>query len=385
MRRTLSVLPRISNSSAGQRRGYARVVGGIINQARPPAPTPQTTFTATSVKRKPDSWAHQGSHDITSKGNDSTGREPFHLDISKPPQTQHTDFRTVEEPPKLRPVQILYEYLQRAVSERAELVQSPSLRQLMHDLDNNANVEIPHVLQNGNTGSPALSLNEIAESVVTIAHILPPSQSNGTGEVILCSGFAILDGSLIATCTHPFFQINAHCKSYDAREQQANLSQAKTVIITNSGEILPITRLESHLVMSDVVLLQIPKDRALVPLKVSPYPCPAGNPIQVYNLHETALERDDRAKVKWSWRESEITLYQDRAGREAATGSYDELNTLLFDTVPSAGSSGGPILDRETKAVVGIVRGSEVSYAVRKERGFGTPAESLFNVFKLET
>lgn len=380
-------------------RNYARVVGGMINSPPPPAPSHQPSFNTVQVGQKTNRKDKESRSDVVQtigellagKAVKTKKPDPFSFDISRPPADKLSgEFRTVKEPPKLRPDHDLYEYLTSQVINSTKIQDSPDLRHFLGDLNAKANVELPQVLKNGNAGSPALSLDEISQSIVTIAHILPPpANSKKNGEVILSSGFAILDGSLIATCTHPLHQVNALCRSYDANEQQANLSRARSVAITSNGTILPISDIASHLVMSDIVLFKISTATSLAPLKISPYPCPAGNPILVYNLNNMSLSASSTDQLKepkasWSWTDSEITLYQDRAGREAATGSYDELNTLLFNTVPQPGSSGGPIIDRETKAVVGITRGSEISYAVRKERGFGTPAESLFNVFKLD-
>lgn len=361
----------------------------MINSPPPPAPSPHTKFNTVHVGKKrdvarSDKASESPLEDLFRKKYDKSPAEPFTLDISQSPKSASVlapdEFRTVHEPPRLSPSQALYDFLMNHISRST---QSLCLQDMLNDLNAKANVEIPSVLKNGNAGSPDHSLNEISGSIVTIAHVLPASDNGKRGEVILSSGFAILDGSLIATCAHPLHQINAHCRSYDANEQLSNMKRTRTVIITNSGDIIPVISVASHLVMSDILLLNIPEANKLQPLRVSPYPCPMGNPIQVYNLHDTTVASGTPKSI-WSWQDSEITLYQDRSGREAATGTYDELNTLLFDTIPQPGSSGGPIIDRETKAVVGVTRGSEVSYAVRKERGFGTPAESLFNVFRLD-
>jgi hypothetical protein len=64
-------------------------------------------------------------------------------------------------------------------------------------------------------------------------------------------------------------------------------------------------------------------------------------------------------------------------------GTYDELSSMMCSNLPSDGSSGGPIVNKETRSVVGIVRGNEISYATRKRIGFATPSECLFEAFKL--
>lgn len=62
------------------------------------------------------------------------------------------------------------------------------------------------------------------------------------------------------------------------------------------------------------------------------------------------------------------------------TGSYDDLAKMKISTIPEGGCSGGPVVDVETGAVVGIVRGSTHAYGDRQRRGFATPAEKVFEV-----
>jgi S1-C subfamily serine protease len=56
---------------------------------------------------------------------------------------------------------------------------------------------------------------------------------------------------------------------------------------------------------------------------------------------------------------------------------------MMYSHSPSNGSSGAPIVNKETRRVVGIVRGNEVSHANRKLIGFAIPSECLFEAFKL--
>lgn len=61
-------------------------------------------------------------------------------------------------------------------------------------------------------------------------------------------------------------------------------------------------------------------------------------------------------------------------------GTYDTLAHILYKPVPTSGSSGAPILDAEAGAVIGIVTGAAFLNRVEGRRGFGTPAEVLFEV-----
>ena len=61
-------------------------------------------------------------------------------------------------------------------------------------------------------------------------------------------------------------------------------------------------------------------------------------------------------------------------------GTYDTLSHLLFEPLPTAGSSGGPIIDEETGAVVGVMVGTRMDSQVEGVRGWGVPSEAIFNV-----
>jgi hypothetical protein len=53
---------------------------------------------------------------------------------------------------------------------------------------------------------------------------------------------------------------------------------------------------------------------------------------------------------------------------------------LLFRPLPTPGSSGGPIVDENTGAVVGVMLGSRMDNSVEGMRGWGVPAETIFEV-----
>lgn len=53
---------------------------------------------------------------------------------------------------------------------------------------------------------------------------------------------------------------------------------------------------------------------------------------------------------------------------------------MLFKPPPTAGSSGGPIIDEETGAVVGVMLGTRMDNRVEGLRGWGVPSESIFEV-----
>lgn len=61
-------------------------------------------------------------------------------------------------------------------------------------------------------------------------------------------------------------------------------------------------------------------------------------------------------------------------------GTYDSLAHLHFEPPPTAGSSGGPIIDEESGSVIGIVLGTQLVNQVEGVRGWGVPAEMIFEV-----
>jgi hypothetical protein len=53
---------------------------------------------------------------------------------------------------------------------------------------------------------------------------------------------------------------------------------------------------------------------------------------------------------------------------------------MLFTPFPTAGSSGGPIVDEETGAVIGMMLGSRLDDVVQGTRGWGIPSETIYEV-----
>ena len=53
---------------------------------------------------------------------------------------------------------------------------------------------------------------------------------------------------------------------------------------------------------------------------------------------------------------------------------------MLFQPLPTTGSSGGPIVDEGTGAVVGVMLGTRMDSSIEGMRGWGVPAETIFEV-----
>lgn len=54
---------------------------------------------------------------------------------------------------------------------------------------------------------------------------------------------------------------------------------------------------------------------------------------------------------------------------------------MIVTPIPTPGSSGGPIIDLENGAVVGVVRGSRMDNRIAGLKGWATSAESIYEVF----
>ena len=248
-----------------------------------------------------------------------------------------------------------------------------SFTTLLEQLNSNANLRLPYILPYENIGRKNVTAeSHLAPGIVTIAHVLPL-----TDKVVVASGFAVLDGGLIVTCAHTFYQAALHLSP-------AKLDQkSQSIAITDEGELIHVAAVESHLVGSDLVLLRLQGGRRITSLAVDPYPAQVSTSILSYDFVAASLSSTSVPTISYSWKPAEVLWYQDRCGREATTGTYDELSSMMCSHLPSNGSSGGPIVNKETRSVVGIVRGNEVSYTTRKRIGFATPSECLFEAFKL--
>ena len=53
---------------------------------------------------------------------------------------------------------------------------------------------------------------------------------------------------------------------------------------------------------------------------------------------------------------------------------------MLFDPPPTPGSSGGPIVEEESGAVVGIMLGTQMRNRLEGVSGWGAPSELIFEV-----
>jgi len=111
---------------------------------------------------------------------------------------------------------------------------------------------------------------------------------------------------------------------------------------------------------------------------------PAGTPIRAHFVSETRPKEDGWQPwvgSTWSkWVQGTVVGYRDFSGREAMPGTYDALSHMHFQPLPTTGSSGGPIVDESTGAVVGVMLGTRMDSSIEGVRGWGVPAETIFEV-----
>ncbi|EJF66531.1 hypothetical protein DICSQDRAFT_75306 [Dichomitus squalens LYAD-421 SS1] len=147
----------------------------------------------------------------------------------------------------------------------------------------------------------------------------------------------------------------------------------------------------------DLLLLSTPQPRlpptpspGLRSLPVNPYPVHPGAAIRAHFVADKPPSGADRdGWTPWvggtwrKWVRGTVVGYRDYAGREAKPGTYDALAHLHFEPPPTPGSSGGPIVDEESGSVIGVVLGNQLVNQVEGVRGWGVPAEMIFEMFSL--
>lgn len=170
----------------------------------------------------------------------------------------------------------------------------------------------------------------------------------------------------------------------------------------SSLSIVPVSSVVSAIPRSDILLMRTTSS-AFATLPVSPYPAHRDTAIRAHFVaHERPQESGWTPWVggSWSkWVQGTILGYRDFAGRETSVclvpstsndsltytqpGTYDSLSHLLFSPLPTPGSSGGPIVDEESGAVVGVILGTRMDNRVEGVRGWGVPSETIFEMFSL--
>ncbi|KAI0005494.1 hypothetical protein BJV74DRAFT_875425 [Russula compacta] len=240
-----------------------------------------------------------------------------------------------------------------------------------------------------------------SRDVHLVAHV---ARESGRNKITVSSGFALgtSDGqSILVTCAHTLEEIRwspllvLPCVPHSSpRATLPDLSHARSSAsfilstIDSTPSAHPIASVLSSLHRSDLILLSpFPMLAPLRSLPISPYPVPSGTPIRAHFVSETRPKEDGWRPwiggTWYKWVQGTVLGYRDFAGREAMPGTYDALSHMLFQPLPTTGSSGGPIVDESTGAVVGVMLGTRMDNSVEGVRGWGVPAETIFEMFSL--
>lgn len=237
-----------------------------------------------------------------------------------------------------------------------------------------------------------------------IAMIVHAVQQGTEHKITYCSGFALsapgsTDGqSVFVTCAHTLEEIRYSPvlrPSSSPPSSAGTLGPSGSFIVSGTPPFptfSPVASVLSALHRSDLLLLSTPALAPPVPtLPVSPYPAQPGAAIRAHFVTDKLPVHGKDAEGwqpwlggTWSkWVRGTVMGYKDLAGREAKPGTYDALSHLLFDPPPTPGSSGGPIIDEESGAVVGVMLGTQMQSSLEGVRGWGVPSEIIFEMFSL--
>lgn len=180
-------------------------------------------------------------------------------------------------------------------------------------------------------------------------------------------------------------------------------------------DLYPVKSIPSCIPRSDVLLLEVVRPDVklglpeLTSLPVSPYPVHKDTKIRAHFMVDNQGLLLSLGQHIWSpwmgtagvyraWAECLVRGYRDFAGRQthvgtpdsiplallmwiAKPGTYDALSHMMFTPLPTPGSSGGPIVDEDSGAVVGMILGSQMDGSrVDGMRGWGVPGEVIFEV-----
>ncbi|TFY58636.1 hypothetical protein EVG20_g8073 [Dentipellis fragilis] len=254
-------------------------------------------------------------------------------------------------------------------------------------------------------GSNAVQIDALStgldRGIYLLAHAV---QEGDRHKVTLSSSFALSptendsSQSVIVSCAHtleeirwsPLLVLPTDSASPASPELPGARSSGSFLITPPSlpsepPAVFPITSVLSSLHKSDLLLLSSATPSPLRTLPVSPYPAQPGTRVRAHFVSHTAPREKDGWEPwidgTWAkWETGTVLGYRDFAGREAQPGTYDALSHMLFKPPPTAGSSGGPIIDEESGAVVGVMLGTRMDNRVEGVRGWGVPAEVIFEL-----
>ncbi|KAG7450291.1 uncharacterized protein BT62DRAFT_884339 [Guyanagaster necrorhizus] len=227
-------------------------------------------------------------------------------------------------------------------------------------------------------------------NIVMIAHCV---ETRDDHKVSLSSGFALEAPSaipgetLFLTCAHTLEE----ARYFVSPDINLVSSKSGTFVISGSPEyqqIYPVSAIPSALPRSDLLVLASSK-ASVQTLPMSPYPAQPGTCIRAHFVSHSKSPPMEPGWIPWvggtwsKWVRGTVLGYRDFAGRETMPGTYDALSHLLFTPLPTMGSSGGPIIDDESGAVIGVMLGTRMDNGIEGVRGWGVPSETIFEMFSL--
>ncbi|KIK71258.1 hypothetical protein GYMLUDRAFT_148604 [Collybiopsis luxurians FD-317 M1] len=284
-----------------------------------------------------------------------------------------------------------------------------SLRNLVHSYLSNSGRTLDTSLLYESRPSAARKVNWDSPNYANMLLIAHCVRNGDEHKVTVASGFALeapspRNGeSLILSCAHTLEeassflsfpsgvvvssrQIRRSPLMLKANETDPRRVSSGSFVLSSDGGIYPVTDIVSSLPRSDLIIMSCAKP-PVATLPVSPYPVHPETRISCHLIsHEHPQEPGWSRWIgnSWSkWVRGVVSGYRDFAGREAMPGTYDALSHLLFMPLPTAGSSGGPLIDEETGAVIGVMLGTRMDNRVEGMKGWGAPSESIFEMFSL--
>ncbi|KAJ7900094.1 hypothetical protein B0H14DRAFT_3080476 [Mycena olivaceomarginata] len=209
------------------------------------------------------------------------------------------------------------------------------------------------------------------DSVVMIAHCA--CDHTGKHAVTVSSGFALAipgdpdAGSFILTCAHTLEEARVRAGIRD----DGQAGSTGSFLVSGTGQsfsVRSVSSIVSAVPRSDILVLRS-ESPALPALPVSPYPAPRGTAIRAHFV--THVRPEEPGWMPWvggswsKWVQGTVLGYRDFAGRETED------------------RAGGPIVDEESGAVVGVMLGTRMDNRVEGVRGWGVPSETIFEMFSL--
>ncbi|TFL06413.1 hypothetical protein BDV98DRAFT_600464 [Pterulicium gracile] len=236
---------------------------------------------------------------------------------------------------------------------------------------------------------------EASASISLVAHYLTTANGRGPSKITLSSAFAVAAEDPVNILTRsPSSLTDAlggdirRSSLYEASSGKDTYRSGTLVLSPTDGfapALSPVTGVAAALPESDLLLLRSNLKTRTLPM--SPYPAQPDTRIRAHFVSHVKPENDSGWTPliggAWGkWVRGRVLGYRDKAGRESQPGTYDSLAHLLFEPPPTAGSSGGPIVDEESGAVVGVMLGTRMDSPVEGLRGWGVPSEVVYELFR---